>query len=173
MTSREERWPRYWAARTFSAMLLIVTAFACLAITLFLPFDLAAQARVDRFYYKQFQQAAAHVQRTGRLPSRRMLDHFDGRAIDPVSMSASDCGPTFKKLASDRLVLSFWRGEWTECYAFPSGRTTLRMSVMNYIIDGFWQFFVASLVIITGAIWGAVRLMKRLRPAIIAINGGG
>ncbi|NIJ22230.1 hypothetical protein FHS95_003945 [Sphingomonas naasensis] len=158
------------------APFLIAIAIACMVIGVFLPLDLASQAKTDRFYYAQFEQAAAHVERTGHLPGPAQLGVLEGRSISPLSMAApqaaSDCGSRFQTEASDRFVLSFWRGEWTECYAHPSGRTTLPMSAVAYLKEGAWQLFALLWIVAIGAIWGAIRLTRAPRPTIAAADKG-
>jgi len=174
MAGPENNRRHFGAIRSFLAMLLVLVAIACSAPGIFLPFDLASQARTDRFYYEQFRHAAAYVERTGQLPEGSPLDNLEGRSIYPVLMDGSDCGPAFKKRASDRFVLSFWRGEWTECYAFPSGETTLSMSLIAYLRKSSGQLLIAFWIVVLVASWGAARLTRVSRPAsAVASDGNG
>ncbi len=58
---------------------------------------------------------------------------------------------------SDRYILSTWRGEWTEYYAYPSGLISLRFSLMDYF--NFWGW-VIPLLLVTGASFYGVRLIE-------------
>ncbi|ATY31888.1 hypothetical protein [Sphingomonas psychrotolerans] len=151
-------------------MLLVIVAVLCAIIGVFLPFDLASQAREDRIYYQQFEQAARYLDRAGQAPAQVAVriprSQGENPSIHPVSMSASRCDDaSFTKSASDRFVLSFWRGEWTECYAFPSGKTTLGLSLGSYLRLGWWKALAFSWLIVVVAAYGAVRLTRPLRLA--------
>jgi hypothetical protein len=71
-----------------------------------------------------------------------------------------DCDPVFKQAASDRFVLSFWRGEWSECYGHPSGRTTLPLTVSDYLLSGLGVDLAIYWLIALAAGWGAIRLWR-------------
>ena len=154
--------------RMLFGIVLFLVAIYCALMGSLLLLDLADQSRINRIYYDEFKVAAEYVRRTGRVPERPLTQPTDGRSIYPLGLDGADCGPDFSKLASDRFVLSFWRGEWTECYAFPSGRTTLAMSVGAYMRSGFWQLFVGVWAMGIAALWGAIRLTRRLRLAAVA-----
>lgn len=168
MTGHENSRTLSLTLRTLLAALLFAVAIPCVALGIFLPFDLAEQARTDRLYYAQFRDAVAQVERTGQPPERAPPGIPEGRSIYPVWRADMGCDPSFRKRASDRFVLSFWRGEWMECYAFPSGETTLRMSLLDQMRGSPGQLFVGLWVLALAAIWGAVRLARGLRTAIPA-----
>lgn len=139
---------------------LIAVFFAFVGGTM--PFILPSQAARDRAYYQQFKVAAAYIDKNGNLPASE-LGGWRGPDSTSVLIRSSatipeDCDPSFKKAAADRLILSFWRGEWTECYAYPSGRTTLPMSVRAYLISGLGFNLVIYWLLAAGAGWGAFRL---------------
>ena len=155
--------------RTLSSLLLglVAAVFAIVGSTM--PFMLPAQAAKDRVYYEQFQRAAAHVRRTGQLPAGQTLRHFEATTNGPsiwssLTTTPLDCDPSFAKVRSDRFVLSFWRGEWSECYAYPSGRTTLPMSVKAYLLSGVGLNLAVYWLIAIAAAWGALRL-HRAQPS--------
>ncbi|MDG2534753.1 hypothetical protein P6144_13910 [Sphingomonas sp. HITSZ_GF] len=168
MTQSRKRWPVSLMARTCAAMLLIVAAIPCVLLGTFLPFALAAQAETDRSYFAQFQQAAAEMERTGRLPARPPAGTPEGPSIYPVSTNDWNCPAALPVRRSDRFTLSFWRGEWTECYAHPSGVTTLRTSLTAQMRGSAGQLFLILWLVGIGAIWGAVRLMRGFRAAATA-----
>jgi hypothetical protein len=45
----------------------------------------------------------------------------------------------FEPFPTDSYILSTWRGEWSEYYAFPSSRTSLRFDLEDYV--SFWLPF--------------------------------
>lgn len=141
-------------------MLLVVVAIASVVMGIFVPFELAAQARSDRAYQAQFQHAAAELARTGRMPETAPAGTPEGASIYPLATGGWDCPAAFSVPPSDRLVLSFWRGEWTECYAHPSGRTTLRTSLVAQMQGGAGQLLLILWIVALAAIWGAARLLR-------------
>jgi hypothetical protein len=148
--------------------LLIATTviFAMLAIAT--PLMLRTQAADDRAYYQQFRQAAAYIDKNGHMPTPEQLRSMGWPPNSPVTslvVGSADCDAPFEKLKSDRFVLGFWRGEWSECYAYPSGKTTLPMSVRSYILSGLWRNIILYGLIAGVAGWGAIRLIKRKRRA--------
>ena len=139
------------------ALVAVLSAYAGSGMPLMLP----SQAAMDRAYYKDFESAASYINTHGKLPANdqdglRGSGHAD-RVIRSTSDIPSDCDHSFVKAPNDRLVLSFWRGEWTECYAYPSGRTTLSTSVRSYVVSKvvFWWLLAA------GALWSAIHLRPR------------
>jgi hypothetical protein len=120
--------------------------FVGVAMLLTLP----AQVAEDRAYYEQFKAAASYRDQHGRLPPDSTV----------TTNPALDCEPSFAKAKSDRFVLSFWRGEWSECYAHPSGRTTLPANVWGYLRGGLGLNLVLSWLIAIAAAWGAFRLRR-------------
>lgn len=153
---------------------LVAAGFALVGIAM--PFHLPAQAADDRAYYEQFKTAAAYIDRSGKLPAGeelRRLESVTGPSIwASLSTTPLDCDPSFTKAPTDRIILSFWRGEWSECYAHPSGRTTLPGSVRAYLLSGLGVNLALYWLIAAGAAWGAIRLRTRNRPFISAPPNG-
>jgi hypothetical protein len=154
---------------------LIAAVFVLVGTTM--PFMLSAQAAKDRAYYQQFKAAAAYIDRDGRLPSgdelRRLQDATAGPSIwSSLNTTPLDCDPSFKKAPNDRLVLSFWRGEWSECYAYPSGQTTLPMSVPAYLRSGVGVNLVIYWLVAVGAAWAAIRLRPRRKTPNSQVANG-
>jgi hypothetical protein len=163
-----------WAA---SAGRILVSAFLgtvaaiFLLIAVALPFTLRSQAAQDRDYYRQFYEAAVYVDRyaaehQGRLPDdeiiRNLGDQGNARAIwFSLSTGGGECEGSFQKHSGDRFVLWFWRGEWGECFAYPSGKTTLPMSVSAYLRSGLGIEWAAWLLIAIAAGYGSVRIVRR------------
>lgn len=148
----------------FCVMLsLVAVFFAFVGGTM--PLVLASQAAEDRTYCQQFKAASAHIDKDGHLPATEPAGWRrtggSGLLIQSSVDIPSDCDPSFKKAPTDRLILSFWRGEWTECYAYPSGRTTLPMSVLAYLLTGLGVNIVIYWLIAAGTGWGAFRLRPR------------
>lgn len=132
-----------------------------------MPLSLPSQAAKDRVYYSQFRIAAAYIDRHGRLPPDETLRRMGSAATGPSIWSSLDtdtpldCHPLFKKSPTDRLILSFWRGEWSECYAYPSGRTTLPMSTRAYLLSGLGIELFFYWLIAAAAAWGSIRFRPR------------
>ena len=127
--------------RVITALLLLVAAL-CTLVGVAIPFGLATQARQDRAYYEQFRRAGAFVAAFERQHGYPPADAALGKAISlsPVDdlhslppTAPTLCDGSFRTTSRDRLVLWFWRGEWAECFAYPSGRTTLPMTVASYL----------------------------------------
>lgn len=154
---------------------LIAAVFALVGTTM--PFTLHAQAAKDRVYYEQFRAGAAYIDRNRTLPAGETLRGLESATKRPsiwssLTTAPLDCDPSFKKATADRLILSFWRGEWSECYAYPSGRTTLPMSVRAYLLSGLGVDLAVYWCIAIGAAWGAIRLRpRRNASARVLLNG--
>src|SRR5262245_53307874 len=155
------------AASIFSG--LVSALFLLMAVTL--PFTLRDQALQDRAYYQQFKQAAAYAAdyaRThkGRLPDenalRALKDTTNARSIW-ASLSFSDqlCDGGFRQGPTDQFTLWFWRGEWAECFAYPSEKTTLPMSVSAYLLGGLGVEWAVYWLIGGTAAFAAFRLARR------------
>ncbi|RYE95359.1 MAG: hypothetical protein EOO77_43000 [Oxalobacteraceae bacterium] len=163
--------------RTISCLLLGVITAVFMLIGTTTPFMLRAQAAQDRAYYQQFRDASAYVERHGKLPSDDAIRRIEDAATRPsiwssLNTTPLDCDPSFKKALNDRLVLSFWRGEWSECYAYPSGRTTLPMSVPAYLRAGLGIDLMIYWLVAAGAAWGAIRLRPRRQAASSKVSNG-
>ena len=156
--------------RTGISLLLWLVAFFFAFVGATIPLMLPSQAADDRAYYQQFRQAAAYVDSNGHLPTeaelRRRNVYLDGVTIwSSLAIMPQGCDADFSGAKSDRFVLGFWRGEWFECYAHPSGRTTLPMSVAAYLASGLGYNLAIYWLIAIGAGWGAIRLRRAKRLA--------
>lgn len=158
--------------RTIAFLLfsLIAAFFALIGMTM--PLMIPAQAAQDRMYYRQFTTAAAYIKRHGKLPAEDALQRMEYTETGPSIWTSIDidtpldCDPSFEKAPGDRLVLSFWRGEWSECYAYPSGRTTLPMSVHAYFVKGLGVELAIFWLVAATAAWGAIRVRPRVRASV-------
>jgi hypothetical protein len=149
-----------------AAFFLVAAFFALVGATM--PMMLPEQAAKDRVYFEQFQQAASHLKRTGHIPSeaelRRLAEQSSGPSIwSSLTTTPLDCDPSFRKDPGDSVILSFWRGEWSECYAYPSGKTTLVMSVNGYLLSGVGLNLVIYWIVAALSAWGGVRLLRSAR----------
>ena len=153
---------------------LVALFFALVGGTM--PLMLPSQAAKDRAYYQQFKAAADHINKNGQLPASELGGWRNTGDTGPLIQSSTevpeDCNPSFRKAPADRLILSFWRGEWTECYAYPSGRTTLPMSVQAYLLSGVGMNLVVYWLLAAGATWGAIRLRPRRRASVPSPSNG-
>jgi len=143
--------------------LLLATSVAFTLFTIEVPLMLPSQAADDRVYYNQFKQVAAFVDKTGHLPTPHQLLSWGWPSVNPaisVAVSPAGCEGAFEKQESDRFVLSFWRGEWFECYAYPSGKTSLPMSVSAYLLSGLGFELGLSALVAGAAGYGALRLLR-------------
>lgn len=162
--------------RTMFCLLLTLVAvvFAFLGGTM--PLMLPLQAAKDRTYYYQFKAAAAYIDKHGKLPTNEMGGWQNagdaGLLILPSPNIPDDCDPSFKKAPTDRLILSFWRGEWTECYAYPSGRTTLPMSVRAYLLSDIGVNLMIYWLIAVAAAWAAIRVRPRKGASMLSPANG-
>jgi len=154
---------------------LVAVFFAFLGGTM--PLMLPSQAAKDRAYYQQFKTAAAYIDKNGKIPANELgswrITGDAGLLILSSPEIPEDCDPSFKKAPADRLILSFWRGEWTECYAYPSGRTTLPMSTRAYLLSGLGMNLVIYWLLAAGAAWGAMRLRPRRGASVLSPSNGG
>ncbi|QIG80786.1 hypothetical protein [Stakelama tenebrarum] len=157
--------------RIILVLLLGAMAIFFALIGTMMPIMLSEQAAKDRAYYQQFERAAEYVSLSENLPSTETLRQLSLASGGP-SISSSltfepiDCAPDFEKAPSDQFVLSFWRGEWSECYAYPSGKTTLHRTTASYLLSGFGIQILICWLLAAGATWGAIRLLhKRIRLA--------
>ena len=154
--------------RTVLFYALIVIALVSAFIGTTMPLMLPRQAADDRLYYQQFQAAAAYVNKNGHLPTGQAIEALRPHSNEPSIWSSLtteplDCDPEFAKAPTDKLVLSFWRGEWSECFASPSGRTTLSMSVTGYLVSGLWRDLAVYWVVALVSFWLALRLRRHWR----------
>lgn len=147
----------------FTLMSLVAGLFAFIGSTM--PFMLRSQAAEDQGYYDQFRTTAADIERNGEQPDVEILLKRDRGPNEVLILSAptkpSDCDPSFEPAKSDRFVLWFWRGEWRECYAHPSGRTSLPLTVQAYLRAGLGRDLLIYWLIAAAAAWGAIRLRPR------------
>ncbi|MES2989391.1 MAG: hypothetical protein V4808_15940 [Pseudomonadota bacterium] len=120
---------------------LVSIFFLFLAIGGF--FLLPGQAAKDRQALTQLKVAAEYAMRfeaaNRRLPDSEQLQAWaKAQGIDMQSISTSPLGclNDFMKPRDDAVLVGYWAGEWAECYAAPSGATTLAPSVWALLMSG-------------------------------------
>jgi hypothetical protein len=147
-----------------------IVAGILLLVSFALPLQLQSQAARDRVYYAQFREAAVFAasyanSHGGKMPSdeelQRLGNPSDGESIwATLSSSGGECTDDFRQSPNDRFTLWFWRGEWGECYAYPSGRTTLAMSLLGYLRSGLGAQLAVCLIVGIAAAGITFKLMK-------------
>jgi hypothetical protein len=162
--------------RTFLCLLLGLVAVFFGLVGGTMPLMLPSQAAKDRAYYQQFKTAAAYIDENGKLPANELGGRRNTGDASLLIRSSpeipDDCDPSFKKAPADRLILSFWRGEWTECYAYPSGRTTLPMSTRAYLLSGLGLNLAIYWLLAASAACGAWRLRPRRGALVLSPSNG-
>ena len=140
------------------------------------PLRAPVRAAENRVYYEHFRAAADIVDKGGQLPSVEAQLKEQFTSTGPIILTSLtipfDCDLSFKKTAGDRLILSFWRGEWTECYAYPSGRTSLQLSVREMLLSGMGVSIAIFWLVAAGAAWAAIRLRPGRQVAASSIPNG-
>ena len=134
----------------------IMAAFF-LFLSVAFPFQMDDMIEEDRAYYEQFEAAGRYAAdyaklHNGALPTdgafQRLGDQHNAEAIwGSLTASSYDCGTQFRPDTSDVVTLSFWRGEWNECFSYPSRRTTLITSTSDYLRSGGANQWVTFLLI--------------------------
>jgi len=162
--------------RTIMCVLLGLIAVLFALVGTAMPLMLPAQAARDRVYYQQFKAAAAVIDNGGQLRSlEEQLKEgpkLGGPIIQASTEKPIDCDPSFNMAKGDRLILHFWRGEWTECYSYPSGRTTLIMSVRDMYLSELGVDMALYWLVAATAAWAAIRLRPRRRVAASSVLNG-
>ncbi|WP_156398321.1 hypothetical protein [Caulobacter sp. Root1455] len=127
---------------------------------------LPIQGEKDQAYFRQFEQAAkivdSYSRENGKLPDDptfgRLVGRPDGMGFFLTPSSDGSC-EGFTKGETDRFVLSLWRGEWSECFAYPSERTTLALSRWDQL-RGFGPQLVVLCLLAAVALWAMAWLWK-------------
>jgi hypothetical protein len=159
--------------RIAAAVLAGVIAALFLLIAITDPLLLSKQAKVSREYLREFREAerytTAELKRTGNLPAdleswadRRnyVMSAFEATTDSRMCEGGFGMGP------NDRYLLRFWRGDWEECYASPSGRSTLLLTTGALLRSGLWKDLALYWLIAFGASIFAWQVWPRtVRPA--------
>ncbi len=156
------------SARELAAVPLGIIALFFLLLLIGLPFAVVSQASKDARHLHAFEAIEAHiasrVDAIGEAPSDAALrDWADANGLEiPTMLTTSPiaCLNGFRKPADDRFVVGFWAGEWSECYASPSGENTLRPSVSAQLVSGLAADFAIYLALALGPGWLAWRLLR-------------
>jgi hypothetical protein len=154
------------------SLIAALSAFAGMTVPLRAP----AQAAENRVYYEHFRAAAEIIDKGYQLPSveAQLKEQFTstGPIIRTSLTIPFDCDLSITKAAGDQLILSFWRGEWTECFAYPSGRTSLHLSVREILLSGTGVSIAIFWLVAAGAAWAAIRLRPGRQVAASSIPNG-
>lgn len=124
----------------------IFTIWACFAAffgvaTLVL---LPIQAARNRATYAVVERYAHKLVETSSLPKNTDVDDAFTSTTDGMRIWSSlpgGCHDTAFEASSDRFALGFWENGkedrfgaiWWQCYAYPSGKTTMSLSVTDYL----------------------------------------
>lgn len=155
--------------RAITALLLVVAAL-CTLVGVATPIGLVSQARQDRAYYEQFRRAGVFAVDFERQHGYPPTDAILGRAVilSPIDdlhslppTAPTLCDGSFRAASGDRLIFWFWRGEWAECFAYPSGRTTLPMTVASYLRGNLGLLLLLDWLLVSVALTAVFRLWPR------------
>jgi hypothetical protein len=157
--------------RLIAAALLGIVAAFFLLISLTTPFLLREDVEENRSIKAAFDRtaayASAYAKREGRLPDEATLDRWTeaqrfGWYSTRISLDPVGCGQEgFVKQDGDFFVLGLWRGEWFECSAYPSGRTTLKTSRVAFLGGGMGLNIAVWFLLGCLSAWLAWRLVRR------------
>jgi hypothetical protein len=156
-------------------------AFFSVATLALLPMEAAD----NRDIHAKVERYAKTLAASSKLPQNVNVDDPFAETSEGIHMWRSlpgGCHDTRFEAPSDRFSLGFWDSgnsdrfgsSWWYCYAYPSGRTTMPLSTMDYLMSAAGQQIVGCLVIMVVAGFFALVLRlghnrKRLRPSIRAI----
>ncbi len=155
-------------SRMAASITMVLFAFVALFLGINLPRLLSEQAVKNREYTQSFRDADIHVRALldngGKLPAD--LDDWSRNqrprliALQATKI-AETCDANFKMPVGDRFVLSFWRGEWFECYSSPSGKSTIPLSTKSLLLAGAWIDLIIYLSVSVFACWLAWRIWPK------------
>lgn len=152
------------AMRILASLVFGLAALLFGFLVMTVPWHLRDQAAKDREYFRQFVVIEGYVanrlKATNRLPDDQELRNWAANnGFDELSWSVSTtppgCEPTLELAPGDRFQLSFWRGEWSECFASPSHKTTLVLTWGAYLRDfaGAMVVYAATFLLCAWAAW--------------------
>lgn len=144
-------------------------ALLMLAVTIGIALEAPSKVEKDKAYYREFQRVSALVadyeSENGRLPDQDAFSRF-ASGTDMFGPFKSPAGRDrcdgFKEADSDRFVLKSWRGDWFECFAYPSGRSTIAVSAKEITVGWGSQLATGAALCIAG-FWAALVLWRRPR----------
>lgn len=153
------------ATSIFVGLLASLLLVASIGIALEVP----SQVEKDKAYYREFQRVSAIVadyeSENGRLPDGDAFSRL-ASGTDMIGLFKSPAGRDrcdgFMEADSDSFVLKSWRGDWFECFAYPSGRSTLAVSPKD-IMFGWGSQVAVGLVLCIAGFWAALFLWTRPR----------
>jgi hypothetical protein len=142
---------------TLAWILTLTSGFAALmalAIMVLLPIEAAK----NRAVYRVVDQYAHTLAEAHALPRNPEVDRDVDATIKGIRMWPSlpgGCHDTAFEASSDRFDIGFWDNgsqdrfgaSWWHCYAYPSGNTTLQVSVGDYLTGSPGRQIVAYFLI--------------------------
>ena len=158
--------------KMFASLILGGVAALSIAMVVAILAMLPSQQTKDRAYVQSFLHAAViadqYFVKNGQLPDDatfgRLVGRVEGESLSLEPHAGRAC-EHFTESKGDRFVISFWRGEWTECFSYPSGRTTLLPSWRDQVI-GFGPQLALLGLVAAGALFGLARIWRfGARPA--------
>lgn len=153
------------AAAVFAWICTLVAGFAtfmAVAILVLLPIE-AARNRTAHAFAEQFAHrlAATHTEPSDAHPGDAPTTNIKG--FHMWAFLPGDCDGVGVEAPSDRFVVGFWDNgsedpfdvTWWHCYAYPSGKTTLQLSVWDFLKGAAgsqiaWYALIATIVAIAG-----------------------
>jgi hypothetical protein len=152
-----------------------IWCFAMAAVFLWLlTEDVARDRAIEAGFRSGDSFARAFRARHGRLPQHDEMHAWTRARNFPAEysdmyLSADSCGDeSFRKGDADEYILVVWRGERFECFASPSGATTLAPTIAEGLADR--SDMLAYLAALGAALgW----LSWRLDPAVWKMRGRG
>ena len=159
------------------------------AIAISVPFSVEHSLREHQKAFADFRSAAAFVdvyrKRVGANPPETIMRRWASEAgrsdyasqiqVDgdlPGGVWRVGCAQdnTFHPSHTDQFVLSYWNGDFFECYGFPSERTTLVTSRSALWAGGSATaviaiFAAASLLAALAGVWCLIQVVRRFRSA--------
>ena len=152
--------------RWVAMLALGLVALLTLGLAVAMPLAFPSQAEKSREYYQHFREAAMFVHdyavKNGHLPDigSQPIPGIpeDYRILYITERCLND---SFETRRDDQFILAFSRRDGEECFAYPSGRTTLRTSASAYLFEGYGLGWASYWIIGLGAAWAAWTLGQR------------
>ncbi|MBO9711556.1 hypothetical protein [Sphingomonas sp.] len=153
------------AAAVFAWMCTLAAGFAifmAVAILALLPIE-AARNRAAHALAEQFAQslAATHAEPSAADPDHEPTTNIKG--FHMWAFAPGGCDGVGVEAPSDRFAVGFWDNgsddpfdvTWWYCYAYPSGKTTLQLSVWDFLKGAAgsqiaWYALIAAIAAIAG-----------------------
>lgn len=159
------------------ATFLLLLAISALVLTIGSRTLIEHTIHNSRIIQREFDKTESLISefgnQNGRLPTDDELQTLIERTnkfnysptIFPSGYDDCDSNPNdFATAPKGSYVLGIWRGEWMECYAPTSGKTTVTFTTKDYTLFGsFLADEIAAIILATLCLLGAVRLWVKRR----------